>query len=171
MGIMACTTLKAAHVYCVLHNVSSQCYGPLLEKYIIRLLSSNKNKASDCVGDCSWGEGNCEIKASIGGRNHNKFNYVQIRLSHAIETYLLTAYHLNDDNVENEGDLYTFRVPKHDIREIVHACGSYAHGTISKLGPITMDTLCDETSTLEYAIRPTFQDACWKRLMEFQISM
>jgi hypothetical protein len=36
-------TLKDAHTYCVVHNVSSQRYGPILEKYIRTKFNYIKN--------------------------------------------------------------------------------------------------------------------------------
>jgi len=83
LGLMKEPTLKDAHVYCVIHNISAQQYGPLLEKYIISKLNYKKNKASDCTGDCTTATGNKQIKASLGGAYHNKLHYVDIRLAHA----------------------------------------------------------------------------------------
>jgi hypothetical protein len=37
---------------------------------------------------------NSEVKVSLGGATHSKFNFVQIRPSHDCDTYILTAYHL-----------------------------------------------------------------------------
>jgi hypothetical protein len=164
--IMKEPTLKDAHIYCVIYNVSAQQYGPLLEKYIIARSNYKKNKASDCTGDCATMAGNKEIKASLGGARHSKFNFVQLRLSHDTISYLLTAYHLAPDNVEREGDLYVFDVPKEAIRELIVAHGGYAHGTIRENGKITAETI-DEKK--EYAIRPSFGDACWQKLMAFRV--
>jgi len=99
----------------------------------------------------------------------NKFNFVQIRPSHDCETYILTAYNLSSENVESEGELYIFKVPKEDIKKIVVSFGGYAHGTIKEHGKITIESLNDEKSTKEYALRPTINDACWKALMPFRV--
>lgn len=165
LEIMKEPTLKAAHVYCVIHNISAQQYGPLLEKYIISKSNYKKNKAGDCTGDCATEAGNKEIKASLGGAHHNKFNYVQIRLAHDTTSYVLTAYHLTPKNVEAEGELYVFDVPKAALKDLIVAHGGYAHGTIKENGKITAETM-DETK--EYAIRPSFGSECWEKLMEFR---
>jgi len=166
LEIMKEPTLKDAHIFCLLHNIPSQQYGTLLEKYIIAKSNYKKNKSADCAGDCATGLGNKEIKASLGGARHNKFNYVQIRLSHDTVSYILTAYHLTPENVGDEGELYVFDVPKEALKDIIVAHGGYAHGTIKENGNITSETM-DETK--EYAIRPTFGSECWKKLTEFRV--
>ena len=166
--VMKLATLKEAHTYCVIHSVSAQHYGPLLERFIRTKFNYIKNKAEDCNGDCSKDGKNSEVKVSLGGATHTKFNFVQIRPSHDCETYILTAYNLSSENVESEGELYIFKVPKEDIKKIVVSFGGYAHGTIKEHGKITIESL-DEKSTKEYALRPTINDACWKALTPFQI--
>lgn len=167
--VMKLATLKEAHTYCVIHNVSAQQYGPLLEKFIRTKFNYIKNKAEDCNGDCSKDGKNSEVKVSLGGATHTKFNFVQIRPSHDCETYILTAYNLSSENVESEGELYIFKVSKEDIKKFVVSFGGYAHGTIKKHGKITIESFNDEKSTKEYALRTTINDACWKALMPFQI--
>ncbi len=167
--VMKLATLKDAHTYCVIHGVSAQQYGPLLERFIRTKFNYIKNKAEDCTGDCSKDGKNSEVKVSLGGATHTKFNFVQIRPSHDCETYILTAYNLSSDNVESEGELYIFKVPKEEIKKIVVSFGGYAHGTIKEHGKITIESLNDKKSTKEYALRPTINDACWKALMPFKI--
>ena len=167
--IMKSGTLKEAHTYCVLNGVSGQQYGPILEKFIRTKFNYIKNKAKSCTGDCSKDGKNSEVKVSLGGKNHNKFNFVQIRPSHDCETYILTAYNLSDNNVELEGELYIFKVPKDDIKKLVVCFGGYAHGTIKEHGNITIESLNDEKSTKEYALRPTINDNCWKALLPFRV--
>jgi len=163
-AIMKEPTLKAAHIYCVLNNISAQQYGPLLEKYILLKNNFKKNSAADCNGDCSKDGKNAEVKASLGGAKHTKFNWVQIRVSHDINYYILTAYHLTTENVETEGELYVFNVPKSEMIPLIVQHGGYAHGTIKEYGKITADL--DQTK--EYAIRPTYGDKCWKDFMRFR---
>ena len=43
--IMKLPTLKEAHVYCVLYNLSGQQYGPLLENFIRLKFNYIKNKS------------------------------------------------------------------------------------------------------------------------------
>ena len=164
------TTLKNAHMYCVLHNVSAQQYGPLLEKYIRIKNKFVKNTAAACNGDCSKDNQNAEIKASLGGAKHNKFNWVQLRVSHDIDYYILTAYYLTSKNVEAGGDLYVFRVKKEDMLPLIVTYGGYAHGTKAEHGTITLADLKDEKNTKEYAIRPLFDDKCWTDLLKFRVS-
>jgi hypothetical protein len=168
--IMKLTTLKEAHTYCVIHGVSAQQFGPLLERFIRTKFNYSKNKAEDCTGDCSKDGQNSEVKVSLGGATHTKFNFVQIRPSHDCDSYILTAYHLTSENVESEGELYIFKVPKEEIKKIIVSCGGYAHGTIKEHGIITMESLNDCTSIKEYALRPFINDVCWNTLMNFRIS-
>jgi hypothetical protein len=167
--IMKLSTLKEVHTYCVIHCVSAQQYGPLIERFIRTKFNYIKNKAEDCKGDCSKDGKNSEVKVSLGGATHTKFNFVQIRPSHDCETYIFTAYYLSPENVDVEGELYIFKVPKSDIKKIVVSYGGYAHGTIKEHGAITIDSLNDEKSTKEYALRPIINDVCWNALLVFRV--
>jgi len=166
--IMKEETLKGAHTYCVIHGLSAQQYGPLLEKYIIAKFGFKKNTASSCIGDCVKGGVNVEIKASLGGAKHNKFNYVQIRPSHHVE-YICTAYSLTEGNVEREGEIYVFRISKEAMKTLIVSHGSYAHGTKKEHGDITLEDLNNPANRKEYALRPTYNDACWKDLLAYRI--
>ena len=168
--VMKLHTLKEAHMYCVIHSVSAQQYGPLLEKFIRIRFNYEKNNSKDCTGDCSKDGKNSEVKVSLGGATHTKFNFVQIRPSHDCDTYILTAYHLSIENADAEGELYIFRVPKSDMKNIVALYGGYAHGTIKEHGIITTVDLNDETNTKEYALRPKIYDDCWKALLQFRVA-
>ena len=44
-----------------------------------------------------------------------------------------------------------------------------AHGTIGKLGEITIEDLNDTTNQKEYALRPKYGDKCWIELLKFRI--
>lgn len=168
-NIMKEETLKNAHVYCLINNLSAQHYGPLLEKYIRTNFNYSKNKAEECTGDCSKNGKNSEVKVSLGGATHDKFNFVQIRPSHDCDSYILSAYHLCIENVEKEGDLYIFKVPKEDMKKIIVSHGGYAHGTVKEHGKITTESI-NEKGNKEYAIRPTVNDKCWKDLLAFRIT-
>jgi hypothetical protein len=163
-------TLKDAHVYCVINKLSAQQFGPLLERYIIRKFGFVKNDSKLANGDCRKLDANYEIKCSFGGTSFTKYNYVQIRLNHDIDYYLLSAFHLNADNADVEGELYLFKLAKINIKKLIAEYGSYAHGTISKLGEITIDDLNREDNSKEYAIRPKYGDPCWDALMEFRVN-
>lgn len=166
--ILKVQTLKEAHVYCVIHRLAAQQYGPLLEKFLRTKFGYVKNKAEACTGDCSKGGKNAEVKVSLGGSTYTKFNYVQIRPTHDCEDYLFTAYHLSPENIEEEGELYLFKVPKADIKTLIVAHGGYAHGTVKELGPITVESINDG-KIKEYALRPALGDACWRALLPFRI--
>ena len=161
---------KNAHLYCVINSVSAQQYGPLLEKYIRIKNKFVKNTASECNGDCSKDDKNAEVKASLGGAKHNKFNWVQLRVSHDIQYYILTAYHLTSKNVETGGELYVFSVPKEDMLPLITNYGGYAHGTNKEHGSITIADLKDEKNKKEYAMRPSYGDKCWQDIMKFRVS-
>jgi hypothetical protein len=162
------STFKKAHIYCIINNIASQKYGLLLEKYIITKYKYNKNNSKNCNGDCSKNQENVEIKVSLGGAMRNKFNFVQIRLSHNISFYLFTAYHLTKDNVENNGELYIFKIPKTHLIDILVNHGSYSHGTIKEHGKITLSSLLKDDN-VEYSIRTKFYDKCWKKLLNYRI--
>ena len=162
-------TLKDAHTYCVLHQLSAQQFGPLLEQYIIERFGFAKNNATNCTGDCVKSNENIEIKVSLGGRSYNKFNYVQIRVNHDVSQYLLTAYTLCKDNVDDEGELFVFRVSHTKMLELLLSHGSYAHGTKKVNGPITEESLHDKANTKEYALRTRVGDECWKALLPCRI--
>ena len=164
------STLKNAHLYCVIHNVSAQQFGPLLEKYIRIKNKFAKNTAAECNGDCSKDDKNAEVKASLGGAKHNKFNWVQLRVSHDIHYYILTAYHLTNTNADAGGELYVFRVPKEDMLPLIVNYGGYAHGTIKECGAITQNDLKNEKNKKEYALRPAYGDNCWVAMLKFRIS-
>ena len=166
--IMKCNTLKEAHIYCIIYCISSQKYGLFLEKFIRIKFNYIKNKTQDTSGDCFKDGKNLEVKVSLGGETHRKFNFVQIRPSHQCD-YILTAYHLSSENVSLEGELYIFKVSKSNIQKIIVSYGGYAHGTIKEHGVITIDSFNNKKTPIEYAIRPTINDDCWKALMEFRV--
>ena len=166
--IMSLPTLKDANIYCKYNNLLGQFTGPLLEKYIKIKYKMTKNDASSCNGDLKCNEKNFEIKTSNGGNENNKFNYVQLRINHDCE-YIMTAYYLDYTNLENLGELYIFKLNKENIKPLIIKYGGYAHGTISKLGKITIEDLNDVTNSKEYALRPKYGDKCWIELLNFRI--
>jgi len=168
-NIMKESTLKDAHIYCTINNISPQQAGCLIEKYIIQKNNLTKNNSSDCIGDCSKDDKNTEIKVSLGGAKFKKFNYVQIRPSHNIDNYLLTAFYLNANNIEKGGELYIFNVIKKDMTQLILNFGSYAHGTLKEHGVITIEELNNKSNTKEYALRPSYNDKCWEALQQFRI--
>lgn len=167
--IMALPTLKDAHIYCKYNNLSGQFTGPVLEKYIKIKYKMTKNNAYLCNGDLKCSEINVEIKASNGGKENNRFNFVQLRINHNCE-YILTAYHIDYSNLDNLGELYIFKLNKESIKPLIVKYGGYAHGTIRKLGKITMDDLNDINNKKEYAIRPKYGDKSWIELLNYRVN-
>lgn len=141
----------------------------LIENYIKHHYKMTKNNSSACLGDLqSIDQTNFEIKISTGGNKHNQFNYVQLRMNHNCN-YLLTAYYIDDSNIDMCGELFIFRVNKVDIKKIIMGYGSYAHGTKQKLGAITPEDLDNPDNNKEYAIRPKYGDKCWHALLQFRV--
>jgi hypothetical protein len=166
--IMKEETLKDAHIYCKTENLSGQVSGPLIENYIKVKYGMIKNKPSLCIGDLQFNMKDIEMKASFGGKNNNKFNYVQIRMNHDCE-YILTAYYICHENIEELGELFIFKLNKNEIKHFILEYGSYAHGTKKKLGEISIDELDNTKNEKEYAIRPVYGDACWNELLRYRI--
>ena len=167
-NIMNLPTLKEAHIYCKFNNMSGQFTGPVLEKYIEKKYNMTKNNASSCNGDLKCNDLDVEIKASNGGKENNKFNFVQLRMNHNCE-YILTAYYIDYTNLENLGELYIFKLKKENIKQLIEKYGGYAHGTIGELGKITMDDLNDKGNQKEYALRPKYGDKCWNEMLQFRV--
>lgn len=168
--ILKCDSLKTALCYCKIHSLSGQVTGPLIERYIIYKYDLIKNNSSDCIGDIKYNNKDIELKISVGGQTHSHFNFVQIRLNHVCD-YILIAYHISLENVDMLGDMYIFHLSKDDMIKLICDYGTYAHGTIAKLGSITHHSLKTgqlNNSPTEYALRPKFGDKCWKALMHFR---
>jgi hypothetical protein len=161
-------TLKRAHIYCKIHQLSGQESGHLIEYYIKNKYGMIKNNSSSCNGDLQHNQTNFEIKASNGGKENNKFNYVQLRMNHSCE-YILTAYHINYDNIETEGELFIFKLTKINIKKLIFKYGGYAHGTKQKLGKIIEADLENPINDKEYAIRPKYGGKCWNELLQFRV--
>ena len=166
--IMKETNIKDAHIYCKINELSGQISGPLIEKFIKNKFDMIKNKSSLCIGDLKKNENNIEIKVSNGGKDNNKFNFVQIRMNHEC-SYILTVYYIDEKNLDILGELFIFKLNKNNIKNIILNYGSYAHGTIIKLGIITKNDLDDNKNDKEYAFRPKYGDKCWCELLKFRI--
>lgn len=168
-NIMKQDTLKNAHIYCKVNKLSRQVSGPLIENYIKVKYNMKKNMASSCTGDLlQWGTTNMEVKISNGGKDCNRFNYVQIRMNHNCD-YLFTAYYLCTSNLIKLGELFIFKISKEELKILILKHGSYAHGTKKKLGPITLDDLNDTENSKEYSLRPKFNDSLWKLLQNYRV--
>jgi len=169
-------SIKKAHLYCVLQKLISQRYGVLLQNHIKTYYRWTSLKASDCAGDCRALSATVEIKVSMGSRfNKKKFNYVQIRVSHKIDFYFMTAFYLCMANWQQGGELYVFLVAKDDMLYLLSRFGTYAHGTVKKQGKITLEKLkaesiaIDPSQTCVYALRPNIGGECWEALMKYRV--
>lgn len=173
--VMKCTDLKDVFVYCKYHRLNGQKSGTLVEYFVKEKYASFllKTKASDSRGDffMTNRHRNLELKVSCGGEKNDQFNFVQLRANHDCD-YLLMAFHLSRDNFKKKGELFMFFIPKEKLASIIFQHGGYAHGTIDKLGAITMSDLAspNNNNTKEYAIRPRFGDACWRKLLPHRIT-
>jgi hypothetical protein len=161
-------SIKQAHIYCKINQLSGQVSGPLIEHYIKEKYCMIKNNASRCNGDLQYNKINYEIKISNGGKENNKFNYVQLRMNHDC-VYIFTAYYISVDNIESEGELFIFKLNKEDVKRLIFAFGGYAHGTVKKLGEITEVELNNSANDKEYSIRPKYGDKCWNELLKFRV--
>lgn len=166
--IMKEGNIKCAHMYCKINQLSGQVSGPLIEYYIKTKYSMEKNNASLCIGDLQHNQINFELKISTGGKENNRFNYVQLRMNHDC-IYIFTAYYLCEDNIDNEGELFIFKLNKDNIKKLILSYGGYAHGTVQKLGKITEIELSNTANDKEYAIRPKYGDKCWNELLSFRV--
>jgi hypothetical protein len=105
--------------------LSSQSYGPRLEKYVKEKLLAEKIKASEDLGDFRVFDKSLECKCSIITPTNNKLNFAQVRLWQPIDFYIGVAYDLRDDGYERIIYLLT-----HDeMNEQVKKYGGVAHGT------------------------------------------
>ena len=89
-------------------------------------------------------------------------------MNHSCE-YILTAYHINYDNIETEGELFIFKLTKINIKKLIFKYGGYAHGTKQKLGKIIEADLENPINDKEYAIRPKYGGKCWNELLQFRV--
>lgn len=165
--ILTQSDLKAACIYCKLNeDIKPQSYGGLIENYIVTKCSVTKNKADSCTGDiCIDGQQNYEVKVSLGGKEHNKFNFVQLRMNHVCD-YILIAYYLSSTNIDTNGELFVFKLTKAEIKPLIIKYGGLAHGTKAKKGCITIESLDMPLNENEYALRPKYGDACWSELVD-----
>ena len=168
INIIQQNSIKDAHIYCKVNNLPGQVSGPLIEKYIKNKYFMIKNNSSSCTGDLFYKGINIELKVSNGGKSNNKFNYVQLRMNHCCN-YFLTAYHISNENINNLGELFIFKINKNEMKDLILKYGGYAHGTVRNLGKISKEDLDDITNDKEYAIRPKYGDKCWNELLTYSV--
>jgi len=162
-------TLKDAHIFCKINDIPGGKTGLLLERYVKEKNNYKTNKKELAIGDFELPNGvNVEFKSSTGIGGNCVFNYVQIRMNHECD-YMLTAYHLHQANIDEEGELYTFYLPKEAMKTLVLEHGQYAHGSKNKNGLITEADLSNENNIKEYAIRPKYGSTLWQKMLRFKI--
>ena len=156
-------SLKNKYVLLLLSGLSRQACGNRIQGWIIKHYGFTSVESSKRKGDCTRNGLFYEIKSSMC-INTNQFNFVQIRVAHHIQYYILSGYHLNDTNDIKGGTCYVFKIPHDVMLEIVLAYSQYAHGTIEVLGKITRESIHDPNNTKEYAVRPVIGSQKWKDL-------
>ena len=105
-------------------------------------------KAVDNIsGDGSKNGKNYEIKLSLHARD-SRFNFVQIRPDHNIDYYIFIGYNLE---FGDEGQACMLVIPSDAIYRLIVKYGGYAHGTIDKLGALTLENM--KGRNCEYALR------------------
>lgn len=127
--------------------LSSHQWGKIIEGHIIHKFNMKKcltNTNGDAVSKCKK---YVEIKASLGDTT-GILNYVQIRPDHKVDYYIFLAYDVYSGTI---GKLYWFLIPSKKLYELIPIYGSYAHGTIDRLGQITSSNL--KGRHCEYALR------------------
>jgi hypothetical protein len=72
--------------------------------------------------------------------------------------------------LEKLGELYIFKLDKKNMKSLIVKYGNYAHGTIGKLGKITIEDLNDINNQKEYVLRPKYNNKCWNELLNFRIN-
>lgn len=110
-----------------------------------------------------------EIKISLHAKN-SKINFVQIRPDHQVEFYILIAYNMYENCTI--GKAYIFKIPSDVLYKLIVDYGGYAHGTRSKLGKITYESMIGRGC--EYALRcnPNAQNGncvIWKHLLKYEV--
>jgi len=64
------TNWKNAHIYCKIHRLTSQQFGPILQNFIIHMYGFVKKSAKLREGDCTKNNLNIEVKVSLGSKNY-----------------------------------------------------------------------------------------------------
>lgn len=154
-------SIKDAHIFCKINKLNGQTFGCLIEYYIIFKFSMEKVKASLQLGDAKKDDLYYEIKTSLGGKFHNKFNYVQLRLNHSIDYYIFLAYYIDKNNVNSCGELFIFKLNKQELENIISKYGQLAHGTKKENK--------NENLYKEFAIRLTYNSKLWNILLKYRI--
>ncbi len=135
-------------------------YGCIINSWFRAHYDFTAVNASLRIGDdLVFNEYKTEVKTSIS--TSEKFNYVQFRLTHDIDFYLLPTYDLINDKI------YLFLINKKDMIELIKKYGSYAHGSKSEKGLIENNI---NNQDIEFALRPKLNSEVWQTLLNYEIT-
>jgi hypothetical protein len=132
---------------CVLLRVYTSPQSTDAEKIVKKNLEIN-NAEDNNSGDGVKNGLNYEIKVSVHDVNC-KVNIRQIRPHHNVDFYIIIAFNLF---AGNKGEAYVFKVPSKDLYDLVVNYGGYTHGTVSKNGVITYESISDKNTRHEYSL-------------------
>lgn len=149
--------------------LSSQQWSNILENKVKKIFNIH-DKLNNTSGDGFVNKNNIEIKISLGDTN-GTFNFVQIRPGHSINYYLFLIYNVFETKL---GKIYWFLIPSDDISVLLEKYGSYAHGTIKKMGVISSQSI-NENTNYEYSLRPNpitkdKKKQLWNEMMKYNKS-
>jgi len=104
-----------------LSELSSQMYGPLLEKLVIKELSMERVSSRENRGDCKEQNRHFEIKT--GMVNKNVITLFQVRLYQDIKSYISVHYDADNDK------LIILNIEKEKMGKICNKINSSSHGS------------------------------------------
>ena len=128
--------------------LSSNQWSVLLEQFIkqkFKMSRTQNNVSGDGITNRDF---NVEIKVSLGADN-GQVHFVQIRPDHKVDYYLMLVYNVHEGKL---GSIHWLLCKSEELYALLPEYGGYAHGTIEKLGKITLDNIYGRNC--EYALRP-----------------
>lgn len=163
-ALLSFLTLKEAFAYSKA-ELSGPQYGVSLQKWITIKFGWDRPDPKLLKGDIVTKKSAFELKVSLGTKTYNKFNFVQVRLQHTVDFYVLIAYYVTEANLAKLGEIFIFKLTK---KEIVHFVGkSYSHGTTSSWAATSAETI---KTYSEKDVRVSFGSKKWVNLLKFRIS-
>ena len=171
LAILQATESKDLWEVCVLLRVYTSPQSTDAEKIIKKNLQIN-NAKDNISGDGVKNEIKYEIKVSVHDVNC-KVNIRQIRPHHNINFYIIVAFNLFGGI---KGEAYLFKIPAEVIYELVVDYGGYTHGTVSKNGVVTKESISDKNTKYEYSLTAdpnatygTKARELWDKLLVFKV--
>jgi hypothetical protein len=170
-AIIQATTSKNLWEVCVLLRVYTSPQSTDAEKIIKKNLQIN-NAEDNISGDGVKNGIKYEIKVSVHDVNC-KVNIRQIRPHHNVDFYIIIAFNLFGGS---KGEAYVFKIPAEVIYELVVDYGGYTHGTVSKNGIVTKESISDKNTRHEYSLTAdpnatygTKSRKLWDRFIEYKV--